>query len=116
MASINDQRWQPLPLRFIAGTDLVDPGLYYRIGASTEQEGRLVKIDNLTDVNVFMSLNGVWPFTVIPANANFVLDITTNEANGSGLFVDAGTQFWVAADTTPTTGYIYVSVLSSTSG
>jgi len=108
-----DLRWFPLPLRSVVGTTLVNTGLFYRIGNPLEKEGRIVKIDNLTDQTVFISCDGITQWTVIPSGGFFVIDIATNQSHSNGLFVDALTQFWAQPLVVPTQGSVYITVISS---
>lgn len=115
MAILANLRWFPLALRSVLGTSMVTPGIFYRIGNPIEREGRIIKIDNLTDQHAFISLNGVDAFTIIPSGGFFVIDIATNDSNRNGLYCDALTQFWASTAVLPTTGSVYITTISSTS-
>ncbi len=113
MSMLADLRWYPLPIRSVLGTSLVDVGLFYRIGNRLEKEGRIIKIDNLTNESVFISIDGTTAFTIIPSGGFFVIDIATNQSHSNGLFVDALTQFWAQPLVTPTEGSVYITAISS---
>lgn len=113
MSSSLDLRLRYLPLRSIAGAALVNPALYYEIGDPLEAEVRLLKFDNLTNREVFISVNGVDAWTVLPKRGFFVVDITANKSQIDGLYANEGTQFWANAGVVPTTGSVYITALSS---
>ncbi len=113
MANSLDLRFSPLTLRSVTGVTLANPALFYAIGVPLEAECRIIKFDNLTNVDVFISRNGVTAFTIIPTGGFLLLDITANKSNLQGLFIEKGAQFWANAAVAPTSGSVYVSAFTS---
>lgn len=113
---LTDIRWLPLPLRSIVGSTINNPALYFKIGNPLEDQVRLIKFDNFTDKNIVISVDGQTDWTILGAGSFFLLDISTNQTGINGLFIDAGTQFWAKSASTPTTGSVYITSVSSTGG
>ena len=115
---LTDIRWFPLPLRSILGSTINNPALFFKIGDPLEDQVRLIKFDNLTDKNIFISTSAASTgiFTIIAAGSFFLLDISTNQTGINGLFIDAGTQFYASSASTPSTGSLYITSISSTGG
>ena len=105
--------FSPMELRSVTGPTLANPALFYTIGAPLERPARVLKWDNLTDQNVFISVNGVQAFTIIPSGAFFLLDLSTNKTAVEDFFCSEGTQFWANAAVAPLTGSVYLTAIGS---
>lgn len=95
------------PIRTINFSSL--SGAYMGIGTALEFPARLVFIENLTNAQLMFSLDGVNDHFTLPAFSNFVFDITTNQQQESGMYISAGTRFYVKEVGTPNQGNVYVS-------
>lgn len=115
MASPLSTLFYPLELRSVLGSALANPALYYEIGDPLELPCRIIKFDNLTNQTVFISMNGVIPFTVIPSGGFFLIDITANKSVQDELTVSKETQFWANASVVPTSGSVYVTAIAAAS-
>lgn len=105
--------FSPLALRSVTGVTLANPALFYTIGAPLERPVRIIKFDNLTDQNVFISMNGVQAWTVVPAGAFLLLDCSTNKTAVEDFFVSENSQFWANAAVAPTMGSVYLTAIGS---
>lgn len=105
--------FSPLALRSVTGVTLANPALFYKIGDPLERPARLLKFDNLTNQDVFLSMNGVDAFTVIPAGGFFLPDVATNSTQAANFLVAEGTQFWANAAVAPASGSVYVTAIGS---
>lgn len=99
------------PLRSISFLDITDD--YQSVGLPFANPVRILKVTNLTDENVLISLNGVDDHDIVPANGFFLYDYSSNKANAGGLLEQPqGDRIYVAAENTlPATGNVYVTVV-----
>jgi hypothetical protein len=105
--------FSPLALRSVTGVTLANPALFYEIGDPLERPARIIKIDNLTDKDVFISMNSVQAWTVVPAGGFILLDLSTNKTSVENFMVPEGAQFWANAASAPTSGSVYVTAIGS---
>lgn len=82
---------------------------YMGIGTALENPARIIIIQNLTDALLMFSLDGIIDNFPQPASGYLVLDITSNKASSSGIFIAKNQRFYVREMTTPTVGAVYVS-------
>jgi hypothetical protein len=86
---------------------------YVAVGAVFSNPVRILKIQNLTNANLFISFDGITNHDIIPANAGEVYDICSNAALASGLLeTPAGQRVYVMPESVaPTVGTaVYVTV------
>ena len=95
------------PLRSLIYTSL--SGTYMGIGTPLVYPSRLLFIQNLTNALVAFSFDGITDHFVLPADSNFVFDITTNQEQESGIYFSAGTRIYVKEIGSPSTGTVYIS-------
>jgi hypothetical protein len=84
---------------------------YAGVGTSFSHPIRMVFIQNLTDVTLMFSLDGVNDHFPLPSNGFLLLDVTSNKSIGQGFFIAEGTRVYVKNIGTPSTGSVYVSVM-----
>lgn len=86
---------------------------YVSVGTPFTNPVRILKVTNLTDANVLVSLNGIDNHDVVSANGFFLYDYASNKANAAGLLEQPqGDRIYVKAeDDLPTEGNIYVTVV-----
>lgn len=99
------------PLRSVAFGGI--SGAYAGVGSPFANPVRLICIDNFTDVNIFVSFNGVDNHTVVAANGFKLLDYSSNKGEKGGLLEQSqGTRVYVKAETSnPSLGNVYVTVI-----
>lgn len=85
---------------------------YMGVGLPLNNPIRNFFIQNLTDVPVMFSFNGVDDNFPLPANGFFVLDITTNKSQDVGLYIAEGSRLYVKQlSGAPSKGAVYFSVI-----
>jgi hypothetical protein len=99
------------PLRSIGFAAI--SGAYAGIGTPFEHPARMVIITNTTDVDVYVSYNGVEDHSIIPSQTARVLDYGSNMAlNGGASDQAAFTRVYTRAFVgLPTDGGVFVEVV-----
>jgi hypothetical protein len=98
------------PLRTVTATSIAGAsGSYIPIGDETEFPSRQILVQNLTDVTLVFSLDGINDHFALPTSGFLLLDVTSNAAISMGFFIASGTTVYVNEIGTPTTGSVYVS-------
>lgn len=105
--------FSPLALRSVTGVTLANPLLFYAIGDPLERPARIIKIDNTCNEDVFISMNAVQPWCIIPGGSFLLLDLSTNDTSVEGFMIAEGAQFWAQALVAPTEGSVYVTAIGS---
>lgn len=90
---------------------------YSAVGSATTDFTRLVSINNGTDAQVYISLDGVHNHLRLAANSFKLLDLTANKVQDDGLFISNGTVFYVKqVSGAPTTGTLWIETLYAVGG
>ena len=102
-------------LRTLAFGSISDAS-YTAVGASFANPIRILKISNTTDINVFISFDGVLSnaMDVVVPNGFVLYDLSTNKASQAGaLEIPSGSTVYVKriGATTATIGDIYVTAI-----
>lgn len=87
---------------------------YESVGLPFANPVRILKVTNLTDKNILVSLNGIDDHDIVAANGFFLYDYSSNRANVAGLLEQPqGDRIYVKASTVslPTAGSLYVTVV-----
>lgn len=85
---------------------------YAAVGAALTEPCRIFCLTNLTDVDVYFSLDGVTDHFIVPSNSFKLIDITANKVRDEGFFISEGTVFYIVRVAgAPTTGSAYIEVL-----
>lgn len=115
MSNLAVQIW-PEPLRSLTSSDL--SGTYMGIGSATLNPARVYWVQNLTDVQLTFSWDGVTDHFTLPDDGFLLLDSTSNKtATGGALSVPAGTRTYVkAVNGAPTMGYVAVTIFYGRNG
>jgi len=87
----------------------IDAG-YTGVGTAISSPARILHIQNLTDVTLMFSYDGVYDHFPMAMNSFLLLDITTNKAREQGYYLADGTRIYVKRVGVPTTGSVYVTV------
>lgn len=92
-------------------------GGYVAVGTETTDHTRLLSIHNTTDMDLYVSLDGVTDNIRVASLSGQVFDLTTNRNSDGGLFIDKGTIFYVkTAEGAPTDGYLWIEILYADGG
>lgn len=87
-------------------------GTYTAIGSALIHPARLIKITNLTDADMLISIDGINDHDVIPALGFALYDLGSNRTNLSGsLDFEIGERFYVKQVSAPSSGSVYLTVL-----
>jgi hypothetical protein len=84
---------------------------FQSVGLPFANPVRILKVTNLTNENMLISLNGIDNHDIVPANSFFLYDYASNKANAAGLLEQPqGDRIYVAAESTlPSIGNVYVT-------
>jgi hypothetical protein len=103
-------RFQPEPVRTVAFGGI--SGVYAGVGAEMTRPIRMMIMQNLTDVLVMFSFDGINDFIPLPTNGYAALDITTNKTVDAGFFLAEGQRLYVKDMGLPATlGAVYLSTV-----
>jgi len=101
------------PLRSLAFGSV--SGSYMGVGTAFEHPIRLLYIQNLTDVAVLFSLDGINDHWILPTQGYMIIDITANKTREQGWYIAEGTRIYVRdLAGAPTLGAVYVTVFYGT--
>lgn len=90
-------------------------GTYAGLGSAFANPVRILFMENLTDVTLTYSWDGVNDHLVLPRNGYISIDVTANLASTGGAFNFAqGTRIYVKGS--PTSGSTYLTVIYGTTG
>lgn len=85
---------------------------YMGVGTAVNNPVRQFFIQNLTDVTLQFSFNGVDDHFPLPTNGFFLNDIMSNRSDQvGGFFLAQGDRLYVKQLGVPTTGAVYFSVI-----
>lgn len=110
MSAKNGIRLTVAPIRSVdtAGFDTT----YKTVGTPLNQQTRIVKFTNNSNVDAMISWNGTDDNEVLPAGSFVLIDVTTNrDAVENQLLIPEGTQFYAKGPTG--IGFIYISTYYS---
>jgi hypothetical protein len=101
---------QAEPLRSVAFGAI--GAAYIGIGTSLSNAARIIQLQNLTDVTLLFSLDGVTDNFRIPTNGYLLLDIAANRTQAQGWYLAEGQRFYVKQDAggAPTIGTVDLAV------
>ena len=107
MSSTNSIHYQFEPLRSLSFSSI---GVTYAgVGTQVSHPVRQFIVENLTDVVVTFSFDGITDHFVLPRNGLLISDVTTNKVREDGFFLAEGERLY--AKGSPTTGSVYFSVM-----
>lgn len=100
----------PEPVRSTAFGSI--SGTYAGIGTAITNPARWFMIQNLTDVSIMISMDGVNDHFPLPSNGYVIMDVSSNKTVQAGMFaVAAGTRFYVKQlSGAASSGSVYLSV------
>lgn len=112
MPVITSTSLYPEPLRTLA-FGFINDVTYTTLGSSFVNPTRLIHLQNLTDVDVTISFDGVDDHLYVASGGFVLFDVTTNrDAQAVGLFFSVGTRLYVrSVSGDPTLGVVALSTL-----
>lgn len=85
---------------------------YAKIGTRLKNPGRIVIIQNFTDVDLMFSADGQVNHLPLAAKTSIPIDCTANKTTDMGFASTAGTQYHVKQmGVPPTTGSVYITII-----
>lgn len=90
---------------------------YTAVGTALIDHARLIGINNSTDVDLYISLDGTTNHIRVAAGGFKLYDFTTNRVTDDGFFVNVGTIFYVKrVSGAASTGTVWIEVIYATGG
>ena len=101
----------PEPLRSLAYTSFGGSS-YVGVGSPLQNPCHSYKWNNNTDVDLFLSWDGIYDHEFMPAKSGFVYDIASNKSEPAGtLHIAQFTRFYVReVSAAATTGSVYITI------
>jgi len=84
---------------------------YMGVGSSLNKPARQIFVQNLTDVLLQFSFDGVTDHFPLPSNGFLVLDIAANKTQSNGFFLAEGERLYVKQVGAPSSGSVYFSIM-----
>jgi hypothetical protein len=86
---------------------------YQSVGLPFANPVRILKVTNVTNQSILISLNGIDDHDIVAANGFFLYDYSSNKANAGGLLEQPqGDRIYIKAQSSlPTIGSLYVTVV-----
>jgi hypothetical protein len=100
------------PLRSAAFGSIT--AMYTAVGFPFSNPVRILKVTNLTNKNILISLNGIDDHDIVAANGFFLYDYSSNKSSVGGLLEQPqGDRIYVKSETVslPTIGAVYVTIV-----
>lgn len=102
---------QALQYETIRSRDTAGAAAYVTLGTQTTNPSALIKIVNLSNKDLLVSVDGINDHDICPSTGFFLYDVTTNAPSENFLFVPGGRQYYVrTADGLAGTGLVYLVV------
>lgn len=90
---------------------------YAALGSSTTDNARIFMAYNTTDVDVYLSFDGVNNHIRLPSGGGETFDFSANKVRDDGLFLPVGTQIYQKrVSGAPTSGAVWVQLVYATGG
>lgn len=90
---------------------------YAAIGSGTTDHSRLFSINNGTNADVYISLDGTTNHLRVAANSFQLFDFSSNKVRDDGFFVEISTVFYAKrVSGAPTSGTLWVEVAYASGG
>lgn len=99
-----------------AATIAASAGTYLGIGTAISNPARQFLVQNLTDVTLQFSIDGINDHFPLASNTSWINDIGSNKTVAEAFYLAQGTRFYVKTLGTPTTGSVYVSIIYGGNG
>src|ERR1044071_869662 len=92
-------------------------GTYAALGGPLTDHARIIRFVNSSNVEVYVSADGVTDNIRLAASSFFLIDFSTNKIQDDGLFQAVGTQFYVKqVSGAPASGAVWCEVVSGAGG
>ena len=91
-------------------------GTFAVIGTPLTVHARVIRFANSTNADIYISFDGINNNIRLAASSFILFDFATNRIQDDGLFVSIGTQFWAKQVSAPSSGTVWIEVVSGTGG
>lgn len=91
-------------------------GTYAAFGPPMPGHARIIRISNDSNEDVLISADGVTDNLRIASNSFLLLDFSANKIQDDGLFVAMGVQFYIKYVSAPSSGSIWIEVITAAGG
>jgi len=96
------------PLRSLAFGSI--GAAYMGVGTAFDHPIRMIYMQNLTDVNLIFSLDGINDHFVLPDGGYMILDITANKTREQGWYIAEGQRLYAKEEVaSASSGNVYLS-------
>jgi len=105
-------RWTSIRLKAEACRSLAFGAIgagYAGIGTAMSEPIRMFLIQNLTNVALWFSFDGINDHFPLPANGYMLLDVTANKTQDTGFFLAEGDRLYVKQLGVPASGGVYLT-------
>ena len=90
---------------------------YTAVGSALSDHARIVCMNNSTNEDVYISVDGTTNNFRLAANSFRLIDFSSNKIRDDGLFVSIGTVFYAKrVSGAPTSGTVWIEVTFATGG
>jgi hypothetical protein len=108
MSTVQTLRVFSEPVQVVAYSSIT--GSFVSTGIAMKDPIRILKVNNTTDADVYISFDGTTNNDVIVAGSGMVVDLTANKGIESGIYLPIGTIFYLKyVSGAPTLGNVYIS-------
>lgn len=95
----------------IRSANTASASTYLVLGTPLAHSSALIKMVNLSNKDLLVSIDGVNDVDVIPSGGFWLYDVTSDSPKSSDVFVDKGRQYYVkTTDAAAGTGLVYLVV------
>ena len=88
---------------------------YAAVGAALDSPVRIFCLSNLTNQDVYFSIDGVTDQFIVPAGSFKLIDVSTNRTTIENFFLQQGVVFYArtVGVVNPTSGSVYIDIIRS---
>ena len=100
---------QRLLYETLRSANTASAGTYLAVGTPLSQASSLIKMVNLSNKDLLISIDGVNAIDILPASSFWLYDVTSDSPKSNTIFVDKGRQYYVqTTDAAAGTGLVYL--------
>jgi len=83
---------------------------YTGVGTRFDHAVRIFFVQNLTNVSLMFSFDGISDHFALPQNGYLLIDVTQNKTQDQGFYIAQDTRLYVKEIGNPTSGSVYLSL------
>ncbi len=89
---------------------------YTPVGGAITDHARLIRFVSTLDTEVYISLDAINDHIRLTPNGFFLIDLSSNKVRDDGLFLAIGTIFYIKEVVSPSSGELWIEVMSAQGG